>query len=91
MKKMSRYRSAGACPPRLSCRRDLLVSIPPRTTDGFPVGETSRSRCNTLNLIKVRRTLRGCGAFFYRHSGPTDLKEVFDRPVHGEGQALALR
>ena len=23
--------------------------------------------------------------------GPTDLKEVFDRPQHGEGQALALR
>ena len=40
--------------------------------DGFPVGETSRSRCN-------------------RHSGPTDLKEVFDGPKHGEGQALALR
>ena len=52
-----------------------------------PVGETSWSRCN----IKVLRTLLGCGTFFYRHSGSTDLKEVFDGPEHGEGQALALR
>ena len=28
VKKMSGYRSAGACPPRSSCRRDLQVSIP---------------------------------------------------------------
>ena len=35
--------------------------------------------------------MRGCGTFFYRHLGPTDLKEVFDGPQHGEGQALALR
>ena len=56
------------------------------------VGETSWSRCNnTINLIKVLRTLLGCGTFVYRHSGPTDLKEVFDRSQHGEGQALALQ
>ena len=46
----------------------------------IPVGETSRSRCNTLHLIKVLQTLIGCGTFFYRHSGPTDLKELFDEP-----------
>ena len=77
VKKMSGSRSAGACPPRSSRRRDLPVSIPANVR-WRAVGETHPCRSGSPDP----------DPFGIRRSRTT---EVGPMRKHGEGQALALR
>ena len=81
MKKMTHYRSAGACPPRSSGR--------PQHGEGQALAlreiETGRSLLpegiGPISVVRERLLPNGSG------SGDPDLQIM----QHGEGQALALR